>query len=336
MTLISREVHLRSRPVGMPTLDNFELASVTVGEPGAGEVQVRNLWMTVDPAMRRWMDDVDVRSYAPRYQIGEVMSGGAIGEVVRSNDAAFQVGDLVMSELGWREAFTAPASALRKLNTLGLPPQMFLGVAGLTGFTAYLGLTKIAGLKPGDVVFVSGAAGAVGSVVCQIAKLMGHTVIGSAGGADKVAFLKEIGVDHVIDYKAVPDLTEALMAAAPDGIDVYYDNVGGEHLEAALAAARTFGRFAMCGAIAGYNLADGGAGIRGMRQVVGKQLRLQGFVVFSHLALMPEYLSQMVKWVESGQLKSRDTVEHGIENAPAAFLKLFTGGNLGKMLVKLD
>jgi NADPH-dependent curcumin reductase CurA len=336
MVLVSREIRLRSRPVGMPTLETFELVGVEVGLPGAGEVQVRNLWMTVDPAMRRWMDEVDVRSYAPRYQVGEVLTGGAIGEVVSSNDPSFRAGELVMSELGWREAFNAPASALRKLDPLGLPPQMFLGAAGLTGFTAYLGLTRIAELKAGDVVFVSGAAGAVGSIACQIAKLMGHTVIGSAGGADKVKFLKELGVDHVIDYKSVPDLAKALMDVAPDGIDVYFDNVGGEHLEAALAAARSFARFAMCGAIAGYNMVDGGPGIRGVRQVVGKQLRLQGFVVFSHLDLMPTYVNQLVKWVEAGTVQPRETVEHGIENAPQAFLNLFTGANLGKMLVKLS
>jgi NADPH-dependent curcumin reductase CurA len=335
MVLVSREVRLRSRPVGMPTLETFELVGVELGAPGPGEVQVRNLWMTVDPAMRRWMDEVDQRSYAPRYQIGEVLSGGAIGEVIASNDPAVEVGQLVMSDLGWREAFNVPASAVRKLDTLGLPPQMFLGAAGLTGFTAYLGLTRIAEIKPGDVVFVSGAGGAVGSIACQIAKLMGNTVIGSAGGADKVAFLKELGVDHVIDYKAVPDLTKALMDIAPDGIDVYLDNVGGEHLEAALATARTFGRFAMCGSIAGYNSADGGPATRGMRQVVGKQLQLKGFVVFSHLDLMPTYIEHLVEWVAAGKVKPRETVEHGIENAPQAFLNLFTGANLGKMLVKL-
>jgi NADPH-dependent curcumin reductase CurA len=336
MTLVSREIRLRSRPVGMPTLDNFELAGVDVPAPGAGQVQVRNLWMSVDPAMRRWMDQADVRSYAPQYQVGEVLTGSAIGEVISSNDGSVKAGDLVMSELGLREAFSVSASAVRKLDTLGLPPQLFLGVAGLTGFTAYLGLTKIASLTPGDVVFISGAAGAVGSVACQIAKMMGHTVIGSAGGADKVKFLEALGVDHVIDYKAVPDLTTALMEAAPDGIDVYFDNVGGEHLEAALAAARSQGRFAMCGSIAGYNMADGGPGIRGLRQVVGKQLRLQGFVVFNYLEMMPSYVDQLVEWVDAGIVQPRETIEYGVENAPAAFLKLFTGGNLGKMLVKLS
>ena len=197
---ISREIRLKSRPVGTPTADNFELATVTLPEPGPGEVQVRNSWMTVDPYMRGRMNDV--QSYTPPFQIGEALQGGAVGEVVASNDPAFTAGELVQSFFGWREAFNAPAAAVQKLDTHGLPPQAFLGVAGMPGLTAYVGLLQIAALKDGDVVFVSGAAGAVGQIVCQIAKLKGHTVIGSAGGADKIAYLKEIGVDHVIDYKA--------------------------------------------------------------------------------------------------------------------------------------
>jgi len=190
----SREVRLRSRPTGVPTADNFEVASVDLPDPGPGEVQVRNTWMTVDPYMRGRMNDV--KSYAPPFQIGEAMQGGAVGEIALSNDPAFKAGDLVQSFLGWREAFNAPAGAVQKLDTHGLPPQAFLGVAGMPGLTAYVGLLKIAALKDGDVVFVSAAAGAVGQVVCQIAKLKGHTVIGTAGGAEKIAYLKEIGVDH--------------------------------------------------------------------------------------------------------------------------------------------
>ena len=334
MTLVSREIRLKSRPVGMPTDANFELASVTLPAPGAGEVQVKNLWMTVDPYMRGRMNDV--RSYTPPFELGEAMTGGAVGEVVVSNDPSLKVGDLVSSMYGWREGYNAPANAMQKLDTHGLPPQMFLGAAGMPGLTAYVGLIKIAALKPGDVVFVSGAAGAVGSIVCQIAKIMGHTVIGSAGGADKIKFLKDIGVDHAIDYKAVPNLTKALLEAAPEGIDVYFDNVGGEHLEAALTAARPFGRFALCGGISGYNATDGGPGIRGTMQAIGKQLRLEGYIVSGHFDMMPAYVKELADWVAAGKIQSAETVENGIENAPAAFLKLFTGGNLGKMLVKLS
>ena len=329
----SREIRLKSRPVGTPTADNFELATVTLPDPGPGEVQVRNTWMTVDPYMRGRMNDV--QSYTPPFQIGEALQGGAVGEVVQSNDPAFKAGDLVQSFFGWREAFNAPGATVQALDTHGLPPQAFLGVAGMPGMTAYVGLIKIAALKEGDVVFVSGAAGAVGQIVCQIAKLKGHTVIGSAGGADKIAYLKEIGVDHAIDYKAEPDLTAALMRAAPGGIDVYFENVGGAHLEAALMAAKPFGRFALCGMISQYNATDMGAGVRGLIMAVGKSLRLEGFIVSNHYDQQEAFIKDMSGWIASGQIKARETVESGIENAPTAFLKLFKGENTGKMLVKL-
>ncbi len=329
----SREIRLKSRPVGVPTADNFELGTVQLPDPAPGEVQVRNSWMTVDPYMRGRMNDV--KSYSPPFQIGEALQGGAVGEVTASNDPAFKVGDAVQSFFGWREAFNAPAAMVQKLDTHGLPPQAFLGVAGMPGMTAYIGLLRIAALKDGDVVFVSAAAGAVGQIVCQIAKLKGHTVIGSAGGADKVAYLKEIGVDHVIDYKAEPDLTAALMRVAPDGIDVYFENVGGAHMEAALMAARPFGRFALCGMISQYNATDAGAGVHGLIVAVGKQLRLEGFIVSSHADMQIQFIQDMSAWIASGKVKWRETVEEGIENAPAAFLKLFKGENLGKMLVRL-
>jgi hypothetical protein len=330
----SREIRLKSRPVGVPTADNFELASVTLPDPEPGQVQVRNSWMTVDPYMRGRMNDV--QSYAPPFQIGQALQGGAVGEVVASNDPAFKTGEKVQSFFGWREAFNAPAGAVQKLDTMGLPPQAFLGVAGMPGLTAYVGLLKIAALKDGDIVFVSAAAGAVGQVVCQIAKLKGHTVIGSAGGAEKVKWLKDIGVDQIIDYKAETDLTGALMRASPQGIDVYFDNVGGSHMEAALMAARPFGRFALCGMISQYNATDMGPGVRGLIMAVGKQLRLEGFIVSSHMDLTPQFLKDMSQWIAEGKVKWRETVEEGIENAPTAFLKLFKGENLGKMLVKLS
>jgi NADPH-dependent curcumin reductase CurA len=333
MTL-SREIRLKSRPVGEPTADNFELASVELGAPGPGEVQVRNTWMTVDPYMRGRMNDV--RSYVPPFQIGEALQGGALGEVIASNDPAFKAGELVQSFLGWREAFNAPAGTVQKLDTHGLPPQAFLGAAGMPGLTAYAGLLRVGALKDGDVVFVSAAAGAVGQIVCQIAKIKGHTVIGSAGGADKAAYLKSLGVDHVIDYKAEKDLTAALMRAAPDGIDVYFDNVGGAHLEAALMAARPFARFALCGMISQYNATDMGPGVKGLIMAIGKQLRLEGFIVSSHADMQAAFVADMAKWVAEGKISWRETVEEGIANAPAAFLKLFSGDNTGKMLVRLS
>jgi NADPH-dependent curcumin reductase CurA len=330
---ISREIRLKSRPNGLPTAANFELASVELPSPSPGQVQVRNTWMTVDPYMRGRMNDA--KSYVPPFQIGEALQGGAVGEIVASNDPSLKTGDLVQSFFGWREAFNAPAVAVQKLETHGLPAEAFLGYAGMPGLTAYVGLLRIAELKDGDVVFVSGAAGAVGSVVCQIAKLKGHTVIGSAGGPEKVKFLKEIGVDHAIDYKAEPDLTAALMRAAPNGIDVYFENVGGAHMEAALAVANTFGRFALCGMISEYNNTDLGDGVRGLVNAVGKSLTLRGFIVSNHNDMQAAYVKDLANWVAAGKIKSHETVKQGIENAPAAFLGLFKGENLGKMLVKL-
>jgi NADPH-dependent curcumin reductase CurA len=330
---IAREIRLKSRPTGAPSADHFELVSVDLPDPGPGEVQVRNIWMSVDPYMRGRMNDR--KSYVPPFQIGQPLEGGAIGEVVASNDPKFKAGDQVQSFLGWREAFNAPASAVRKLETHGLPPQAFLGYAGGVGLTAYVGLLRIAELKDGDVVFVSGAAGAVGALACQIAKLRGHTVIGSAGGPAKVAFLKEIGVDEAIDYKAEPDLTAALLRAAPKGVDVYFDNVGGEHLEAALTAARDFGRFALCGMISEYNSANPPEGVRGLLQAITKNLTLRGFILTHHLDMQPAFAKDLAAWVGAGKIKAPETVREGIENAPAAFLGLFAGENLGKMLVRL-
>ncbi len=334
MTLISqsREIRLRSRPAALPAPDDFELAEVPLAAPGPGEAQVRNLWMSVDPYMRGRM--TLRKSYVPPFQIGEALQGGAVGEVVASNAEGLGAGDLVQSMLGWREAFNAPAAGLQKLPDLPLPPEAYLGVAGMPGLTAYVGLLEIANLKAGDVVFVSAASGAVGSVACQIARIKGATVIGSAGGAEKCAFLHEIGVEHVIDYKAQPDLIAALAHAAPDGIDVYFDNVGGAHLEAALECAKPFARFALCGMISGYNggVASGPANIM---LAVGRSLRLQGFIVSNYFNLMPGFQAEMASWIASGALRWRQTVEQGIERAPAAFIKLFSGENFGKMLVKL-
>jgi NADPH-dependent curcumin reductase CurA len=359
--ITSREIRLKSRPVGMPTVDNFELVTVSVPDPAPNEVQVKNLWMSVDPYMRGRM--VDRTSYdphlpvgaatpareieevaasnstmygwRPQFQLGEVLQGGAVGEVVASEDPGFKPGDLVSSMFGWRERFNAPVSTVEKLDTLGLPPQAFLGVAGVTGLTAWGGLLKIAALKSGDVVFVSAAAGAVGSVACQIAKLKGNTVIGSAGGANKCAFLRHIGADHVIDYKATSNLTDALLRAAPNGIDVYFDNVGGNHLEAALAAANRFARFVLCGMISQYNAVGLPEGPRNIMFAVGKCIRLEGLDVANYFNVLPEFHQDLSGWIRDGKLVWKESVEQGIENAPTAFLKLFKGENFGKMLVQL-
>ncbi|MBO9708970.1 MAG: NADP-dependent oxidoreductase [Caulobacter sp.] len=337
----SREIRLKSRPVGVPTPADFELATVEVGAPGDGEIQVRNLWMSVDPYMRGRM--YDRKSYVPPFELGKALQGGAIGEVTASNDPDFKPGDIVNTMFGWREAFNVSPKALAaagmgavtRIETHGLPLQAFLGVVGMPGLTAYAGLLRVAALKEGDVVFVSAAAGAVGSVVCQIAKIKGHTVIGSAGGPEKAAFLKSIGVDHVIDYKATPDVVAELAKVAPKGIDVYFENVGGVHLEAALNSARPFGRFALCGMISQYNETGKPVGPANIIQAVGKSLRLEGFIVSNHYDLAPQFTKDMAEWIGSGRMKWQETVEEGVERAPDAFIKLFNGENLGKMLVKL-
>jgi NADPH-dependent curcumin reductase CurA len=329
----SREVHLKRRPVGVPVPDDFELVTVDLPAPGPGQVQVRNLYMSVDPYMRGRISGQ--KSYAAPWETGEVMRGGSVGEVIASNDPGLQIGDKVQGDFAFREFYNAPAASVTKLPDVNVPLSAFLGVAGMPGMTAYVGLLKIASLKADDVVFVSGAAGAVGSAVCQIAKIKGNTVIGSAGGADKVAYLKEIGVDHAIDYKAEPNLTKAVLAAAPKGIDVYFDNVGGEHFEAAIAAANRFARFAECGMISQYNNTDGGYHVGNLAQIVGKALRVQGFIVSDHWDMRTAFLQDMTEWLTSGQMTYRETVDEGIENAAPAFLKLFRGHNLGKMLVKL-
>jgi NADPH-dependent curcumin reductase CurA len=328
-----REIRLKSRPQGLPTADNFEVATVELPAPAAGEVQVKNLWMTVDPYMRGRMNDV--KSYVLPFQLGQALEGGAVGQVTASADPSLKPGDLVQSNFGWREGFNAPAGQVQKLPAANLPPQAYLGAAGMPGLTAYAGLLRVAELKDGDIVFVSGAAGAVGSVVVQIAKAKGHTVIGSAGGAEKAAFLKEIGCDAVIDYKAEADLNAALARAAPQGIDVYFDNVGGDHLEAALNAARPFGRFALCGAISMYNATELPPGPRNLVQCVGKQLTLRGFIVSTHWDMMGDFHRDLGEWMRAGKFTWKETVKEGIAQAPEAFLGLFKGENLGKMLVKL-
>lgn len=329
----SREIRLERRPVGTPVAEDFSTATVEVPAPGPGEVQVRNLWMTVDPAMRGRMSES--KSYVPPFELGQAMEGPAVGEVIASNDPAFVPGDLVWSRLGWRELFNAPASSLEKKERT-LPPQAYLGFAGMTGLTAYIGLLHVAALKPGDVVFVSAASGGVGSIVCQIAKLKGHKVIGAAGGAHKAAFLKDrLGVDEAIDYKAEVSLTKALARAAPEGIDVYFDNVGGDHLQAALAIANRRARFALCGMISAYNSTEPPAAPRNLTRAVVKELRLEGFIVLNYLHLMPQFLADVTQWHREGKLEQADTVYEGLDRALDAFSALFTGEGLGKIVVRL-
>ena len=328
---MARAWHLMSRPHGLPTEDNFALKDIDLPAMGPGLVRVRNHWLSVDPYMRGRMNDV--KSYVPPFQIDAPMEGGAVGEVVESQAEGYSAGDPVLHMAGWRDEAVLSAQALTKLPDVGVEPQAFLGNLGLTGGTAYFGLLEAASAKAGDIVFVSAAAGAVGSAVVQIAKALGMTVIGSAGGADKCEFVRSLGADEVVDYKAQPIL-KGLAAAAPEGIDVYFDNVGGDHLDAAFALARKDARFAICGMIEGYNDAHP-AQLRYVMRIIAMRIRLQGFIYTDYMSKMGDFYRDMGGWIASGQVKSRDTVVEGLDNMPDAFLGLFTGANTGKMLVKL-
>jgi hypothetical protein len=275
----------------------------------------------------------DVKSYVPAFELGAPLDGGAIGEVVESRAEGFAPGDLIQHMAGWRDEAVIPARMAQKLPDLGAPPERFLGVLGVTGITAYFGLLDAAEAKEGDIVFVSAAAGAVGSVVVQIAKAKGMTVIGSAGGPEKCEFVRSLGADQVIDYKAGPIL-KGLAAAAPDGIDVYFDNVGGDHLDAAFALARQNARFAICGMIEGYNNPEPMA-FRFIMRVIAMRIRMKGFIVFDYFPRLPEFYRDMAPWVASGAVKAQETVVEGLDKTLDAFLGLFEGANTGKMLVKL-
>jgi NADPH-dependent curcumin reductase CurA len=329
--MTNRAWHLTSRPTGLPTMDNFAIEEAPAATLQDGWVRVQNKWLSVDPYMRGRMNDV--KSYVPPFALGEPMQGGAVGKVVESRSPDFKEGDTVFHMLGWREQAAAPAETFNKLPPLPVEDHQWLGNLGLTGGTAYFGLLRVAEAKAGDIVFVSAAAGAVGSAVVQIAKAKGMTVIGSAGGADKCAWVRELGADAAVDYKSGP-VVKQLTEAAPKGIDVYFDNVGGDHLDAAFATARNKARFAICGMIDNYNAGPPPA-FRYLMRVISARIRMQGFIYTDYLSEMATFYQDMGGMIAAGQMTSRETVHEGIEAMPAAFLGLFEGGNTGKMLVRL-
>jgi NADPH-dependent curcumin reductase CurA len=333
MTQTGREVQLAARPVGEPQPSDFRVAQVEVPDPGPGQLLVRNRWMSVDPYMRGRMNDT--RSYVTPFALDAPLEGGAVGEVVASQDERFTVGQTVVHQLGWRELALLSADHARAVDTDQLPGSAYLGVLGMPGLTAYVGLLDVAGLREGDVVFVSAAAGAVGSMVGQIAKLRGSQVVGSAGSAEKVAHLTdELGFDQAFNYRD-GEVNALLAAAAPEGIDVYFDNVGGEHLEAAIFAMHDFGRIALCGAISMYNATSAPAAPRNLALSVARRLTLRGFIVTDHADRFPDFVREVGGWLREGKLRYRETVVEGIENAPEAFIGLLRGENVGKMVVKL-
>jgi NADPH-dependent curcumin reductase CurA len=332
----SREVHLKRRPVGMPTEDDFEVVSVPVPEPGSGQLLIRNIWMSVDPYMRGRMTDRE--SYVPPFQVGQVLDGGSVGQVLRSNHPGFAEGDYVcgFAAGGWREHHLSDGTMLQKVDPGLAPLQCYLGVLGMPGLTAYSSLLRIGDPQPGETVFVSAAAGAVGSVVAQVSKIKGCRVVGSAGSDAKARWLTEqAGVDAVVNYRTCGDLLAAVTEACPKGIDIYYENVGGQHLEVALERMNSRGRLVMCGMISLYNDTELPPGPRNLVNVIGRSLKMQGFIVTDFLDMVPQFFMEMGGWIGEGKIRWQETVLDGIENAPRAFLGLFRGDNTGKMLVRL-
>jgi NADPH-dependent curcumin reductase CurA len=333
-TTISKEIRLKSRPIGMPTAVNFELAQVELPVPSEGQLLVKNSYMSVDPYMRGRMNDT--KSYTPPFQLGEALTGGAIGQVVQSAHPEYKVGEHVLNFMGWREAFLSDGKGLNKIDVTHIPAAAHLGTAGMPGQSAYWGLLDIGKPQEGETVFVSAAAGAVGSVVCQIAKLKGCKVIGSAGSDEKVAWLRDVlGIDAAFNYKSVDKISLTVKELAPQGIDVYFENVGGEHLEAALANMNINGRIPICGMISQYNATIPSAAPRNLSSIIGNRLLLKGFLVGDYAARAAEFYADMSHWLATDQITLKETVIEGIENAPSAFLGLFTGSNMGKMIVKL-
>jgi NADPH-dependent curcumin reductase CurA len=343
---VSREIHLKQRPVGMPTENDFELVKVNVTDPKEGEFLVRNIWMSVDPYMRGRMRET--KSYIPSFQLGKPLEGGCVGQIIESKNNQFKVGEYVLGNFGWREYWLSNGSSgVMKIGPEMAPIQWYLGIFGMTGLTAYFGLLKIGELKDANnnddnntAVFVSAASGAVGSIVSQIAKIKGCRVVGSAGSQEKVKWLlDQARIDYAFNYKELGEnnnnISSELRKSCPDGIDIYFDNVGGEHLEAAIDNMKVFGRIVLCGMISQYNATSMPAGPSNLFLAITKRLKLQGFIVRDHYDILNEFYSNMSKWVSEGKIKWNETVFEGLENAPRAFLALFNGENTGKMLVKI-
>lgn len=331
----NRQIVLKTRPEGLPTAANFQLVEETLSPITDGEFLVQNEWMSVDPYMRGRMNDS--KSYVPPFQIGKPLEGGCVGKVIESQHAKFEVGDYVLGNFGWREKWKSSGKDVAKVDPELAEPQTYLSVLGMTGMTAWAGLTRVAKLEPGSTVFVSAASGAVGSVVCQIAKAMNCRVIGSAGKATKIAWLREQAhVDEVFNYHDADDLSKALGERVPKGIDVYFDNVGGKHLEAAIDHMNIHGVIVSCGMISTYNETEPVAAPRNLFKIIGKRIRMEGMLVFDFQDQRDEFINDMSGWIKSGAIVWEETIAEGLENASAAFIGLFKGDNIGKSLVRLS
>ncbi len=328
----NKRVVLASRPTGWVTEDNFRIESVPAPKPKDGEVLVKNLWLSLDPYMRGRMNDA--KSYAAKQELGEVMIGGTVGEVIESRNPKFKAGDLVLGMFGWQQYGLSNGAGLNKIDASRVPMSAFLGVLGMPGVTAWVGLLDICQPKAGETVVVSAASGAVGSVVGQIGKLKGCRAVGIAGGKAKCDYVvKELGFDACVDYKA-GKLSDDLKAAVPNGIDCYFENVGGEILDAALRRMNAFSRIAVCGLISQYNVTEP-YGVKNFASILTNRIKVQGFIVSDRMELWAKALPELIGWVASGKIKYRESVAQGLENAPRAFIGLLKGENLGKQLVKL-
>ncbi|VAW05896.1 Putative oxidoreductase YncB [hydrothermal vent metagenome] len=335
MTEINQQITLNSRPDGWVVPENFKLVEGKIPEITDGEILVRNLYMSVDPYMRSRMNDA--KSYVAPFQIGEVLEAGVVGEVVKSRNPKFSEGDVVVGMLGWENYTASDGTGLLTVERGAVPLSYYLGVLGMPGMTAYAGLVDVANVQAGETVFVSAASGAVGSVVGQIAKIMGCEVVGCAGSDDKVDFLvNELGFDRAFNYKTCGSIAKKIAELCPRGIDVNFENVGGEIMEAALWNMRDFGRIALCGMISNYNDTDMAPGPRGMGIIIQRRLKIQGFIVFDNPKGNMEFVRKAMGWLAEGKLKYRETVTEGLENAPAAFIGMLKGENFGKQIVKIS
>jgi NADPH-dependent curcumin reductase CurA len=331
---VNKQIVLASRPIGFPRESDFRLVESPVPSPGEGEVLVRSIYLSVDPYMRGRMNEVG--SYAAPVKIGQVMVGGAAGQVVESRDPGLNEGDYVAGEIGWQQYCVAPAATLRKLDPKIAPISTAVGVLGMPGMTAYFGLLEICDPKPGETVFVSGAAGAVGELVGQIAKIKGCRAVGVAGSDRKVDYLiSELGFDSAFNYKTASDYSARLRELCPNGIDVYFDNVGGAISDAVFGQINRFARISICGQISQYNLQKPEMGRRLLWDLLVKQARAEGFLVPQFIDRWPDGINQMAAWLAEGKLKYHEDIEQGIENAPRAFIGMLNGKNLGKQLVKI-
>jgi len=330
----NREIRFASRPAGMPKLDNFQIADTDPPELNDGEVSVRTLYISVDPYLRGRMREG--RSYVPPFELGQVIVSGVVGEVVESRAPEFAPGDIVTGMLGWRLYNVAKPKQLRKINPRMAPVTTALGVLGGPGLTAYFGLLDIGQPKEGETVVVSGAAGAVGMTVCQIARIKGCRTVGIAGSDDKNRYLREeLGVDATINYKTT-EMKQALKEACPQGVDIYFDNVGGDISDALLPLLNHGARIPLCGQISLYNLDKPDVGPRPQRYLLVNSAVMRGFIVTDYAARFAEGVMNLAQWLAAGKLKYAETIVEGFENTPKAFIGLFRGENLGKQIVKVQ